>query len=201
MGLIVLARHGDAAATRNKLHGNTNDSLTREGRESSYKLAENIAQYDPEVIYTSPVKRCVETAKIIAHELNIPMEKCNELECLDLGKLINQPIDKNMDTVKYYLNHPNEAFPDGESIEDFAERYLPFFEDAFDSNEDSVFVTHGRNILLTKGYIKKGAMAPDFDKSVLTDNDSTTDHAGYAIAEPPDKFKIVTPKKVAHGRS
>jgi hypothetical protein len=64
-----------------------------------------------------------------------------------------------------------------------------------------VFVTHGRNIVLTKAHIKTKGRAPAFDKNILLNNEQSTEHGGYAIAEPPDKFSIETPKKVMAGQS
>jgi len=200
---VILARHGDTENTDGKLHGATNEPLSSKGRQESYKLAQELKQYNPNKIYTSPVRRAKETAQIISDELGIPIEEAPELECWNNGDLEGKDMKSHMDDVRYYLTHPDEAPPNGESINDFAERFLPFFEEGFrDNARDTVIdLTHGRNILLAKGYIKKGNLAPDFDLNALTNNSATTDHSGYAIATPPSSFRIVTPVAVAHGRS
>src|SRR5258708_35160269 len=105
---IVLARHGDAQQTTGKFHGRTNDSLTSKGREESYKLAEELKQYNPKMIYYSPVKRCVQTAEILSNELDIPIEESDELTCMNMGHFVGKDIDSNLEKVRQYLLHPNQ---------------------------------------------------------------------------------------------
>lgn len=201
---IILARHGDAQNSTGKFHGLEDEPITSKGREESYKLANELKQYNPKMIYYSPLSRTRDTASIISDELNIPKKANDNLLPLDLGNFVGKPVDKYRNQVKYYLSNPDKKIPGSrESVNDWAGNYLPLFEQYFrhKSPETIIFMTHGKNILLSKGYIDKGNLAPDYDKNILTNNNESTEHGGYAIATPPDDFEIVTPKKVAAGTS
>lgn len=200
---IILARHGDAVNSSGKFHGLVDEPITSKGREEAYKLAKELKDQDAQMIYYSPLSRTRDTAKILSEELGITRKKSDALKPLDLGSFVGKPIDKYLDSVKHYLSHTDENFPNGQSVNDWAAQYLPFFERYYrnKSNQTIIFMTHGRNILLSKAYILGGKLAPSFDKQVLTDNKDTTEHGGYAIAEPPNSFKIINAKHVMAGQS
>jgi broad specificity phosphatase PhoE len=199
---IILARHGDAVNSTGKFHGLKDEPITSKGREETYRLAEQLEQYGATMIYYSPLSRNRDTAKILSEELDIPMRVAPELKPLDSGDFEGKSIKTHLDDFKHYLNNPSEKIPGGQSVNSWARQYLPFFEQYLrnKSDETVIFVTHGRNIILSSAYMKKGNLAPDFDKHVLTDNKITTEHGGYAIANG-NQFKIIDTKKVAAGLS
>ena len=65
--IIVLIRHGKAEEKRPGVN-DSERSLTEEGIKDVIYLS-SLIPYTPEVIYSSPYKRAVETAEIIAKEL------------------------------------------------------------------------------------------------------------------------------------
>lgn len=202
---IILARHGDAVNSSGKFHAYEEHPLTSDGRTEVYKLAKELKQYDPSVIYSDKLARTKESAKIISQELNIPIKYNDALLPLNLGKFAGKSIDTHTNALRHYLSNPNEKIPGGESINDWATNYLPFLEQYLKhkSKECIIFMTHGRNIILSKAYLDAGNLAPDFDKDTLLDsnNNKSTEHGGYAIIEPPNKFQIITPHKVKAGQS
>jgi broad specificity phosphatase PhoE len=199
---IVLGRHGDAANTKGKFHGLKDEPLTSSGRQEAYALAKELKQYHAEIIYYSPLSRCRDTAKILSTELGLPMKAAPPLKPLDSGKFVGKPIDSHIKEFKYYLNNPSEKIPGGQSVNDWAKQYLPFFEQYLrsKSKDTVIFVTHGRNIILSDAYMKKGNLAPDFDKHTLADNKKTTEHGGYAIADK-NHFEIIDAKATVAGTS
>lgn len=79
MELIVM-RHGEAG-TRNTINNDSERSLTAEGMEEIEKIAESMKslKIDVDVIATSPLKRSLETAEIVAKVL----KKAKKLETWD----------------------------------------------------------------------------------------------------------------------
>src|SRR3990167_4197057 len=70
---IYLARHGqDEDNAKGLLNGRRDESLTELGMAQAKELAEKIKSKDIhfDIIYTSPLKRTKQTAKIIAEVLN-----------------------------------------------------------------------------------------------------------------------------------
>jgi broad specificity phosphatase PhoE len=206
---IILARHGDAKNTAGKFHGMKDEPITSKGRSEAYQLAKELKQYHATMIYYSPLSRTRDTAKILGSELAIPTREAPELKPLDNGQFTGKHINKtSIEMLKHYLNNPDVTIPGGQSVNDWARQYLPFFERLFkrksyknSSDNTIIFMTHGRNIILTNAYLHGSGLAPNFDKALLVDNKLTTEHGGYAVATPPDKFQIIDSKPTVAGTS
>ena len=200
---ILLGRHGDTAVTAGHFHGMTDHPLSSTGRHEAEQLAERIKHEKPSTIYTSHLKRNQETAKIVGDKLGVPVYKTNALGPLDNGIFDGQPNNKeNTQKLRQYLQNPNEKFPQGESVNDWAQRYLPFLTQfAKDKSDDTVmFVTHGRNIVLTKAWNKLGQNGTRYDQNLLANNTESTDHGGYSVLDG-NKFTTLDSHKVPVGQS
>jgi broad specificity phosphatase PhoE len=197
---ILLARHADAWNQDGVFHGKTNVPLTKEGEDEAFELAEKLREHNPSIIYSSPIKRAMDTAKIIGGALDIPIRSAEQLDPLDLGEFVGKDTDEYLPDVKHYLENPEEEIPGGESVNEWAGKYIPFFDKFHQnkSNQAIVFLTHGRNIVLTKAHLKS---RQGFDKKTLAENTISTEHSGYAIAHPDGKFEIIDPKTVKAGQS
>lgn len=72
MSNIFLVRHGqDTDSAKNILNGRRNTKLTVLGKEQAKTVANKLKDDNIQVIYSSPLKRTLQTARIIAKELNI----------------------------------------------------------------------------------------------------------------------------------
>jgi probable phosphoglycerate mutase len=205
MANVYLVRHGDAVGTEGKFHGMKDNPLTKQGVNEGMNIARTLRETGTHFkrLYSSPLSRTMDTASFISDELGLPVEPRKELLPLDLGAYVGRPIKDHEDEVRHYLLHPKEKIVNGESVDNWAHRYIPFAnKDLFDGTDDNViYVTHGRNILLTKADLKLGNNLK-YDNNFLAENGTSTKHGGYAIANGDDKsFKIVTPKKTAAGIS
>jgi broad specificity phosphatase PhoE len=64
---LFLVRHGATAATEeDRFSGSTNAELSAEGRSQAARLGERLSQHNIAAIYSSPLSRAAETARIIA---------------------------------------------------------------------------------------------------------------------------------------
>lgn len=198
----MLARHGDAVGTKGKLHGLQDDPMTSAGRREIYHLATELQAYHPQAIVYSPLSRTRDSAQILSRELGIPAHPAKALLPLDLGHLVGKSTTQYADYVRHYLSHPDDPIPGGGTVNAWARAYLPFFERylTHPNTGTIIFMTHGRNIVLSKAYLESGQPAPAFDKATLVNNQESTEHGGYAVATP-GQFEVVTPKPVARGLS
>jgi len=89
MARIILVRHGKTDWNRElRIQGGSSDTpLNEDGRQQAEKLASRLSQRSIQAIYSSPLKRAMETAQIIAchHNMEVVAEK--SLREIEAGKL------------------------------------------------------------------------------------------------------------------
>lgn len=205
MANVYLVRHGDAVGTKGKFHGMKDVPLTKEGVNEAVNIGDKLAKSGIKFkkIFTSPLSRTRDTADIISEATGLPVEHRNELLPLDLGEYVGKSTDVYNEDVKHFLKNPKEQIPNGGTVDKWAKNYIPFANShLYDGTDDNyIYVTHGRNILLTKADMKLGNNYR-YDNDFLSKNDISTEHGGYAIANGDrNYFKIINPKKTAAGVS
>lgn len=152
--VIHFIRHGDIADTlKGKYIGKTDIELSEQGRH-------NLASYDSKYIYpgtkvvfTSPLKRCTETAKIIYPDINpIVIEQLSEC---DFGYWENKSADDLKDDItfqKWLAGEKGVKPPNGESGAEFTQRICGIFEQIVEGlvktgNTEAVIITSGGVIM------------------------------------------------------
>jgi alpha-ribazole phosphatase len=152
--LIHFIRHGDISDTlKGKYIGTTDVPLSEEGRL-------NLAEYDSryiypgtQVVFTSPLKRCTETAKILYPHQN-PLVIDQLSECC-FGEWENKSADElkdDPDFEKWLAGQSDVKPPRGESGADFTRRVCLIFEQIVEGlmktgNTEAVVITHGGVIM------------------------------------------------------
>ncbi|MDD2494058.1 MAG: histidine phosphatase family protein [Tissierellia bacterium] len=143
--MIYLVRHGESFANINKrFSGITDVELSDLGRKQALQAGQNLREYNISRIFTSPLIRACETAKIIGEQININIEVINNLIEVNFG------IFENMTWEEIVENHKEETelwvnqgfkykFPEGESYDDIINRISSFIDNLEDN---SVIVTH-----------------------------------------------------------
>lgn len=130
---LLLLRHGKIKWNKIGFLSKTDLPLSSEGKRDVSKagnwLKENFRNI--EIIFTSPLKRCVETAKIISKIVGAPIEIAEELREIDFG--IFEGLSKEEAREKYPLiykerekNKWSYRIPKGESYEDGEKRVKDF---------------------------------------------------------------------------
>ncbi|TDQ45856.1 MSMEG_4193 family putative phosphomutase [Actinorugispora endophytica] len=132
---LLLVRHGLTSATGSTLSGRAPGfHLDERGREQAAALGARLAGTRLDAIVSSPLERCVETARAIASASQAPppltvddrFEECDygEWTGRTLGELARDPL---WPTVQ---NHPSAArFPGGESLAESAQRAVSAVRD------------------------------------------------------------------------
>jgi phosphoserine phosphatase len=127
---IILVRHGETAWNKEgKFQGRLDIELSDAGRQQAKKLAEALRDVHIDSIYSSPLKRSFDTAKLIAgwHSLEVvPAEEFNEIDHGSWeGMHLDAVIDAHGELYDTWLNNPHEAkMPGGEGLDDIRERSI-----------------------------------------------------------------------------
>lgn len=145
---IIFIRHGKTVGNLDKQYiGRTDEPLCKEGIS---ELAEHNYP-DVELVISSPLKRCIQTADIIYPQFEYSvyddLRECNfgDFEQKNYFQLCSNP-----EYQKWLESGGNIPFPNGESKEDFSFRCCRAFEKAVLDNleYDSIaFVVHGGTIM------------------------------------------------------
>jgi probable phosphoglycerate mutase len=131
---IFLVRHGQIDYGIEKRYiGITDLSLTNAGIRQAIRLKEYFSGVELEKAFTSPLKRCMQTAEILLEGSSISWKVIDELKEINMGEWENQTIDYIKDHFRdmYEKRGANiDTFipPGGESFEQLQKRVMPAFE-------------------------------------------------------------------------
>lgn len=152
--IIHFIRHGLIDDTlAGKYIGTTDAPLSDRGRMDLRKLDYEYKYPGTQVVFTSPLKRCTETAKILYPEQN-PLVIDNLSEC-NFGEWEGKTADElknDPDFKKWLAGDSSVKPPRGESNADFTRRVCKMFESIVEGlmktgTTESVIVTHGGVIM------------------------------------------------------
>ena len=152
--IIHFIRHGSIDDTLAGKYIRTTDApLSERGRMDLRKLDYEYKYPGTQVVFTSPLKRCTETAKILYPEQN-PLVIDNLSEC-NFGEWEGKTADElknDPDFEKWLAGDSSVKPPRGESNADFTRRVCKMFESIVEGlmktgTTESVIVTHGGVIM------------------------------------------------------
>ncbi|MDN6246277.1 MAG: histidine phosphatase family protein, partial [Corynebacterium casei] len=126
----VLLRHGQTQMSVDKQYsGHTDIELTERGQKQALAAAQAIANRGIEfdVIVSSPLKRCQQTAQAAAQALGFDeVETVEDLIELDFGKWEGESFDevgkRDSDRLQEWMTDSSVSCPDGESLQQLHKR-------------------------------------------------------------------------------
>jgi broad specificity phosphatase PhoE len=113
---FVFIRHGETDHTGSVLSGRLSDvHLNQRGREQAADLPRRLGQWPPDLICSSPLERCLETAEPLAREYGLDTRILPDLLELNYGNWTGQePAALDGDEYwQYYNRHRSTARIDG----------------------------------------------------------------------------------------
>lgn len=146
--MIYLVRHGESEANINKrFSGITDVNLSLKGRKEARLAGQYLKSEKISHIFTSPLIRAKDTAKIICNEINYDVNKIiteNSLIEVNFGLFENLTWDEISSTYKdesenWIKDKVKYKFPQGEGYDDIIKRISGFIENVPDN---SLIVTH-----------------------------------------------------------
>ena len=163
---LILVRHGETEENaQDVLQGWLPGHLSKKGKEQSEKVANLLKSAKFDIVYTSDLKRCVDTTKIIVKNHKIKVIKEKLLRERNFGEFNNKKRylwNLYKLSVDYYTNKPNN----GESFSDVWERLNKFYKLLLKkySNETILIVAHAGSLLFLTGIIFKYDLKKSLDQ-------------------------------------
>jgi len=154
--IAILQRHGSTLLNENNSFRSRMDPpLDDEGIKQAEQAAANILREGFEVkkIISSPLLRAVQTADIIADELDLDVEQDRGLISWDLGFLSGKPKDEYDEILDYFVDNPTKKVPEGESLDDLEKRTFDFFNESLKDDDLKIYVTHTSNVITVENLI------------------------------------------------
>lgn len=150
MTQIVLVRHGQTEWNKHeRFRGWIDIELDETGLKQAEAAAPRIAQWEVEAIYSSPLKRTMATAQIIANRLGLPVVPLEGIIDMNFGVwqgLSIGEVKQNYPKLfELWHNNPHRLeIPQGESLEEVRKRAVATIDDiaARHENEMVTLVTH-----------------------------------------------------------
>jgi len=147
---VYLIRHGLIQSNAEEVYaGRSSEGLTDEGKKQAHHIGQEIKSCGIEVIYTSPLQRTVQTARILNSYINAKLFEDVDLIEMDLGPWTSlskdQVREKYPSDYRIWVDRPaqfeNAAI---ETLESVRERVVRSLERFLQSQPDKIaaFVTH-----------------------------------------------------------
>jgi broad specificity phosphatase PhoE len=127
---LILARHGETEWNVEEVfRGRVDVELNETGRRQAELLAESLSELKIEAVYSSPLKRALDTAKSIARRQRLEVEVSPGLIDCDFGQWQELPLkevkNRYKDLYRQWTESPQLVkIPGGESLDRVRERAL-----------------------------------------------------------------------------
>lgn len=146
MNLYVL-RHGTTVWNlEEKIQGSTDIPLHEKGRTEALQMREKILPLPIDRLYTSPLKRAMETTQILNEVLDLPVAVEPALQEVSFGLwegLTWKDVQQRFPQL--FVQIPSSGFidpPEGESYDQAVQRICPFVEALLKKQQNCLLVTH-----------------------------------------------------------
>lgn len=152
---LLLIRHGETEENRDGvILGQEHGKLTQDAKQSAQKLRRELDSIKIDIVYTSDLNRCVETAKILFAHRDIEINLQDRLREINFGSYQGK---KYSSIREDYLEDLNKKFPNGESNHDLIKRVIGFVNELMDKNNNRtvVLVCHSGTISVIKSSVNK----------------------------------------------
>ena len=153
MATLILARHGETAWNVEKIfRGRADVDLDEVGIKQAELLGKYLSDWKLEAIYSSPLKRALDTANIIARYQKVSVCIAEGLIDFDFGEwqsLSEQEVKRLYPAVlDEWHNNPHKAkMPGGESLEDVTGRAVEVVYDVLSRHQGNVLLVSHRVVI------------------------------------------------------
>ncbi len=147
---IILARHGQTEWNVGEVfRGRIDIELDETGGKQAELLAEYLSDRKIDTIYSSPLKRALKTAEVIASYHKLEVEIAPGLIDFNYGEWQGLPHqeakDRYQELYAEWIKNPHQGrMPDGESLEDVRKRVLAVVDEVTAKYEGTVILVSHR---------------------------------------------------------
>ncbi|MBI2008289.1 histidine phosphatase family protein [Candidatus Amesbacteria bacterium] len=156
---LIFVRHGETNKNIGNITHHTGDptQLNDVGNDQIKKTAKYLAKFSLKSVYSSPEKRTIQSAEIIAQTFKIKAIILDEFKERNWGDWEGKPweeIKKILDPMTL-IERFTFVPPGGESWEQMEKRILSGLQSMINNNKDSVIVTHAGTLRGLMPILKK----------------------------------------------
>ena len=151
---LILVRHGETVWNRDGMvQGQSDPELSDRGKEQAERLALALKDEKVEAIYTSPLRRALDTAEAIARYHSTIAQVEGDLIELDCGEMDGLTYPEMRERFGDFLKEwARDAaplkLPGGECLQELQDRAWPVIERIRDSHNDAVAVVVSHNFAI-----------------------------------------------------
>lgn len=169
------------------IRGTTDLLMTPAGENQVRNSAKNLVRLGGlDSMYHSNLRRAKKTADIVTRHMPAvkPMDLGDSLLPWNLGDYQGQPVDSACEAINYFVYHPDEVVPGGESFNQFKMRFLPTFRSLMIQGKTRKvgIASHGRTDALSQAHVMAG-MPSDYSLVI----------PAMFIKEPPGSILYIAP--------
>lgn len=157
----MLIRHGKTLGNEKKLFvGRLDEDLSLNGRDEISALKKKAVYTNHNIVYSSPLKRCIQTAGIIFE--NTELIIIDDLREMDFGIFDGKSFEEitlDMGYADFGSCEEKMYFPQGELVSEFKKRCISAFEAIIKNNKSCAVVCHGGVIMAVMEWLSNGRMS------------------------------------------
>lgn len=157
---LLIVRHGETLWNdKGLLQGQKDIELNDNGREMARKLAGKLKDIPIDMVYSSPLKRAYETARLALGDRDIPLvtdERIKEISFGECEGIDYRSWKKSDSPYNSFFTSPDKYNPpkDGESLDEVIQRATDFVKTCIEPNADK----YDRMMVVAHGALNKGMM-------------------------------------------
>lgn len=194
--LLILARHGstpynasELGDDQQRLRGWLDLPLTKQGVEEAHELAEKISHFPIEEVWSSDLKRALDTAHVLGEKLGMPIEVTRDLRPWGLGRLQGMKVAEIKHIMDKFVDNESQQVPGGESFATFRRRCLSFIRKmaakAHTDGKVIALISHTRDLQLAKAWMAAGSPADlSIDRKTMDSYSDEIQTGGFLEIEP-----------------
>jgi probable phosphoglycerate mutase len=143
---LIVVRHAESRWNPlGRYQGLLDPELTERGERQARALADELGKENISRVYSSPLKRTYQTAKIISQKLGVPLYREDRVIEIDHGKwsgmLVEEVKEKYPEEFELWIKEPHRIkFEGGESLEDVFNRVRDFLEFVKEKHREETIV-------------------------------------------------------------
>jgi len=161
---LLLIRHGETKENQlGLIIGQNSGHLSDAGKQSLVNLKKRTDLLHIDVVYSSDLKRCVDSAKLLFADRKIDIKLEPRLREINFGDLQGKPFSVVQGDYLYDLSM---KFPNGESNEEFIKRTINAVNDIAKSEpgKDIVIICHSGTISIIQAAVKNKKFIDELEK-------------------------------------
>ncbi len=142
MSKVILVRHGRTAWHAEGRYAGTADvPLDELGLEQARRVADHLRESRIDVVYSSPLSRCLALAEMVAASHGLEVVVDERLREIDLGRwdgqMLEEIIKQDGEILRQWTKNPEAVtIPDGETLASVQERSMWWYDEACAGNSD-----------------------------------------------------------------